>query len=105
MARKMKYDGVVDAVHYDADGRLKWVRAYERRGPTWSDYVLIPRKQFIERLKDGKVYMVGNRTPLLASTFEVSAPIRLIEKNSEAFVVSGEDRATDGDNLDDVPVI
>ena len=72
-----KYDGVVEAVRYNPDGSLQTARIYERRGPTWSDHILISRNELIKRLKLGQKFVTGSRKELLASTFEVKAPVVL----------------------------
>ena len=64
-------DGVVEAMHYK-NGELAWVRAYERRGPTWSDHVLLNRETLIARLQNGKKFFVGARIALEASEFDTS---------------------------------
>ena len=103
---KPKFDGVIEAVHYSPEGRVDWVRTYLRRGPTFSDYILLDRQTLIERLRAGKNYMAGKRIPQLASTFEVTSPIRLIQKDGEDILVSGDAQAgTDKDHLENVPVI
>lgn len=101
---KQKYDGVVEAVHYKPDGQVDWVRTYLRRGPTFSDYVLLDRQTLIEHLRSGKKFMAGKRVPQLASTFEVSKPIRVIQKNSKEILVTG-DLDAEQDRLEDVPII
>lgn len=101
---KQKFDGVVEAVHYKPDGQVDWVRAYLRRGPTFSDYILLDRQTLIEHLKSGKKYMSGARVPLLASTFEVSEPIRVIQKDSQEILVTGDIQAGQ-DRLQGVPLI
>jgi hypothetical protein len=103
MARP-SFDGVVEAVHYAPDGQVLWVRVYERRGATFSDRVLLDRKTIIERLKSGKKYVAGQRVPYLASTFEVSSPLRLFQSNGKDILIAG-DIQTYQDNLDGVPVI
>ena len=45
-----KFDGVIEAVHYSRGGQIDFVRAYERRGVTFSDRVLLNRKTLLERL-------------------------------------------------------
>jgi hypothetical protein len=75
-----KYDGVVEAVRYDADGRVDVVRIYERRGPTWSDRIIIKRDELVKRIKAGKKYFSGTRKTGLAGTFEVAAELRLVGK-------------------------
>lgn len=105
MAKKNQFDGVVEAVHYNADGSVKWVRAYERRGPTFSDLVLIPRMEMIQLIKSGKVYMAGRRVDYLASTFEVTSRLRVEGANNSEVLVSGDAGTTDHDYLADVPVL
>lgn len=105
MAKKQKYDGVVEAVHFDGDGTVKWVRAYVRRGPTFSDRVLITRQELIEKIKSGKSFLVGQRIPQLASTFDVSNPIRVIGSNNQEVLVSGLQEIAERDTLDGVPVV
>jgi hypothetical protein len=100
---KIKYDGVVEAVRYKPDGEIDWVRAYERRGSAFSDYLLIDRQTLIKRLKSGKRFVVGERIPYLAGTFKVSAPIRLVDKGSQEIIVTGD--ADSHDRLDGVPLI
>jgi hypothetical protein len=97
---KIKYDGVVEAVRYKPDGEIDWVRAYERRGSAFSDYLLIDRQALIKRLK---CFVVGERMPYLAGTFKVSNPIRLVDKGSQEIIVTGD--ADSHDRLDGVPLI
>jgi hypothetical protein len=101
---KTKFDGVVEAVHYKPNGEVDWVRAYERHGPTFTDYVLIDRQALIERLKKGKKFVVGKRVRYKASTFEVSTPVRLLHRDGKEILVAGGEQA-DGDHLDGVPLI
>ncbi|HLO32691.1 MAG TPA: hypothetical protein VK249_26325 [Anaerolineales bacterium] len=65
-----KFDGVIEAVRYK-NGQIAVVRAFERRGATFSDRILLDRKELLERLKKGRKYVVGKRRELLASSFEV----------------------------------
>lgn len=74
MAKKL--DGVIEAVRYTPDGKIFLVRAYERRGATYSDHLLIRRDDLAARLKAGKRYVVGTRTEFLASTFVVKSEVR-----------------------------
>ncbi len=101
---KVKYDGVVEAVHYRPDGQVEWVRTYLRRGPTFSDYILLDREALIEHLNSGKKYYSGRRIPLLASTFEISSQVKLIKKNGSEILVT-DDQESDQDCLKNVPVI
>ena len=101
---KNKIDGVIEAVRYAPDGQVAWVRAYERRGPTFSDRVLIDRQGLIKRLKDRKHLVIGRRKPQWASTFDTGAALRLIQKAGQELIVTGE-AATDQDSLDGAPLI
>ncbi len=103
MAKK-KFDGVVEAVHYKPTGEVDWVRMYERRGPIFSDHLLVEREALIERLKSGKKFMVGRRVRREASTFEVTQPLRVIELDGRDALVVGESQA-EQDWLEGVPVI
>jgi hypothetical protein len=101
---RVKFDGVVDAVHYTPDGQVAWVRAYERRGPTFSDHVLIDRSTLIARLKAGKRFWVGKRQPLKASTFDLSQPVRLLTAGGRDVLGVG-DTPCERDCLEGAPVI
>jgi len=101
---KQKFDGIVEAVHYAADGRVEWVRAYERRGATFSDRVLIPRQELVNKLKEGKRYLIGRRKQYLASTFDFSQPVHLLPRDGQEVLVVGEIQA-ERDCLEGVPII
>lgn len=87
-----KAHGVVEAVHLDANGQLDWVRAYERRGPTWSDIVLLDRAALIQRLQSGKRFYIGDRREQWASEFELGQRLRLKKIHQGTFLVLGEGR-------------
>ena len=101
---KLKYDSVIEAVRYKSEGKVDWVRAYLRRGPTFSDHVLLQRQSLIDLIKQGKQFVTGNRVIFLASTFEVSDPVRVLEKNGKSYLVTGGD-SPDQDSLPGVPQI
>lgn len=101
---KPKYDGVIEAVRYNPEGEIQWVRAYVRRGPIFSDRVLLDRAALLEQLKAGKNYMAGRRIPLMAGTFEVSRSVRLAKKGDREVIVTGEAQS-DRDGLEDVPIV
>jgi hypothetical protein len=100
---KPKFDGVVECVHYKPNGEVDWVRAYERRGATFSDYVLIPRQALIQKLKAGKKFVVGKRVADMASTFNVTAPLRVTNSGGKDILVAN-DHPSDQDHLPGVPV-
>jgi hypothetical protein len=99
-----KIDGVVEAAHFTSDGKLAWVRAYERRGPTWSDAVLLDRAALVERLKKRKRFYIGSRKEFLASEFELGEPLRIIEFYRGEALVTGTGSAKQ-DRLDGIPII
>lgn len=98
-----RYDVVIEAVRYAEDGSLKTARIYERRGPTWSDRLLISRQELLERLKKGQKVVIGARKPYLASTFEVFGSVRLVNHNGREVLVSGEGEAVT-DSLPQAPL-
>ena len=101
---KQKLDGVIQAVHYQADGQVAWVRAYLRRGPTFSDLILLDRSTLIAQLKSGKRYYSGQRVLQMASTFDIAEPLQLIEKDGKQILVVG-NQAVERDQLAGVPVV
>ncbi len=101
---KPKFDGVIEAVHYQPDGQVEWVRAYERRGPAFSERILLDRQTLVERLVAGQRFVVGKRLPYLGSTFEVSQPVHLVQRSDGDALVVG-DVQGEQDRLEGVPVI
>ena len=101
---KQKFDGVVEAVHYNPNGQIEWVRAYERRGAAFSDHVLISRADFIARLKAGKQFLVGKRIQYLGGNFETTQPIQLAAKHGAEIIVAG-NASAEHDALEGVPII
>jgi uncharacterized protein YjhX (UPF0386 family) len=99
MAKKM--DGVIEAVRYK-NGQIVMVRAYERRGSSFSDRVLIERKDLLERLKSGKKFVTGSRKELLASTFETGKPLQVVKRGGKEFVATRD--GVERDELEQVPV-
>jgi hypothetical protein len=94
-----KFDGVIEAVRYGPDGRLQLARIYERRGPTWSDVLLISREELVRRLKAGQKFVTGARKPYLASTFDVKSAVRLAGVDGGEILLSGVEPSV-GDRLD-----
>ena len=101
---KQKFDVVVEAVRYRPDGQVEWVRGYERRGDTFTDLVLIPREALVERLKAGEVFIAGRRISQMASTFEVTTPLRLVHQNGQDLIVT-ESGQPARDDLAGVPLL
>lgn len=97
-----KFDGVIEAVRYK-NGQIAVVRAFERRGSSFSDRVLLDRKEFLERLKKGQTYLVGKRREFLASTFEVQdKPVQVLERDGREIISTRPDAGQD--ELEQAPV-
>lgn len=101
---KPKFDGVVEAVRYTPDKSVAWVRIYLRHGAAFSDYVLMDRSTLVEHLKSGKRYVAGKRIPRMAGTFEVSAPLQLLQSNGREILATSATKA-DAEYLAGVPII
>ncbi len=101
---KINYDGVVEAAHFKSDGQIDWVRVYERRGAVFSDRILLSREGFIEQLKAGKRYRIGERIYNMGGKFTVSQPVHLLQKDGKPVIVAGDAKDTMGE-LIGVPII
>jgi len=99
MAKKV--DGVIEAVHYQ-DGQIANVRAYERRDTTFSDHILIDRKDLIERIKKGKKFLVGTRKEFMASTFDLGKLVQVVTRNGKEILSTSAE--ADQDELESAPV-
>lgn len=100
MAKKI--DGVIEAVRYNPDGQIALVRAYERRGVTFSDRVLLDRATLLEQLKNGKNFSTGQRKEFWASTFELGKAVKSLSKNGQE-VITTRDDGTIRDELEETP--
>jgi len=97
-----KFDGVIEAVRYK-NGQISVVRAFERRGAAFSDRILFDRKEFLDRLKKGRRFVVGKREEFLAGTFEVQEkPIQVLNRDGKE-IISTRPNA-DHDELEQAPV-
>ncbi|HEY3311450.1 MAG TPA: hypothetical protein VGK00_07405 [Anaerolineales bacterium] len=96
---KIKFDGLIEAVRYAPDGKIDLVRAYERRGSTFSDIILIDRANLVTRLKNGQKFVTGIRKEFLGSTFETTRFVQL----KGNVITTGSD--TNQDHLEEVPYI
>jgi hypothetical protein len=103
MAEK-KYDGVIEAVHYQPDGQVDWVRAYLRRGAAWSDRVLLKRDELIKEINSGRRMMVGQRVQYLAGTFDVSRPIKVTGPTGQEVLTTSSSNGS-RDELEGVPLL
>jgi hypothetical protein len=101
---KAKFDGVVEGVRYLPDGQVAWVRAYLRRGPAFTDRILLDRKTLVDDLKSGKRYLAGQRVQYMAGTFETSQPLHVLQADGHEVLVTG-DLQVEKDCLEGVPQI
>lgn len=101
---KIKVDGVVEAVHYSPEGQLVWARVYERRGPTFSDLVMLDRAELLLRVKAGKKYSGGKRQSLMAGTFDLFLPVAVVSQSGKEYLTAGESRQGQ-DYLTGVPLV
>ena len=101
---KIKLDGILEAAHYQTDGKLDWVRVYERRGSGFSDRLILSREAFIEQLKAGRRYYVGERIIYMGGQFNISQPVRLLQKSGNPVVAIG-DTQPNSEELTGVPVL
>lgn len=96
-----KFDGVVEAVRYK-NGQIEVVRAFERRGSAFTDRVMLKRHEFLNRLKKGKKYFVGQRKEFMAGTFELQdQPVRVLERNGQEIISTHSE--ADHDELQQAP--
>ncbi len=96
-----KYDFVIEAVRYK-NGKIDVVRGYQRRGPTFTDRILLDRKALLEQLKDGKHVVTGQRKEFLASTFDVGKAVQVLEQDGKQVVTTLPQ--SEHDALEGVPV-
>jgi hypothetical protein len=97
-----KFDGVIEAVRYK-DGQIEVVRAFERRGAAFSDRIMVPRHELLERLKDGKKFVIGKRREFLAGTFDIQdKPLQVVDRGGQEIIATRAD--ADRDELEQAPV-
>jgi hypothetical protein len=97
-----KFDGVIEAVRYK-NGQIEVVRAFERRGATYSDRIMLPRHELLERLKNGQKFVIGKRKEFFASTFDVQdKPVQVVDRNGKEIIATHKD--ADHDELEKAPV-
>jgi hypothetical protein len=96
-----KFDGVIEAVHYK-NGQIVTVRAYERRGAAFSDRVLIDRKDLMERIKNGKQFVIGARKEFWAGTFDATKTVQVVTRDGKEVIATR--TGAEHDELESVPV-
>ncbi|MEW6028032.1 MAG: hypothetical protein ACOYZ8_15080 [Chloroflexota bacterium] len=100
---QQKFDGVIEAVRYSKNGQIEFVRAYERRGATFSDRLLLDRKTLLTRLKTRKKFLTGRRRELWAGTFDTGKAVQAISRNGKEILATRAE--ADRDELEGVPVL
>jgi len=103
MIRNKKFDGVIEAVRYASDGNIDQVRAYERSGFVFSDWLMLDREALVERLKDGKRFYIGQRKSYLGNDFKIAEEVRLEETSGTEKVVAGKSEGKQ-DDLQNTPI-
>ena len=93
----------MEAAHFNKDGVLLWVRAYERRGPTWSDVVLLDREHLIKKLESGKRFFLGKRKAFRASEFQLRDQIHINKIKKTTVITIGKDKKASSDRLLKMP--
>lgn len=96
-----KFDGIIEAVHYK-NGQIVTARIYERRGASFSDRILVERKDLLERIKNGKKFITGSRKEYWASEFEVGKPVLVVTRDGKDVLSTRE--GADRDELENIPV-
>ena len=96
-----KFDGVIEAARYK-NGQIVMVRAYERRGTTFSDRVLIERKDLLERIKNGKKFVIGVRKEFWASTFDEAKAVQVVTRDGKELIATRAE--AEHDELESAPV-
>ena len=99
MAKKI--DGIIEAARYK-NGQITVIRAYERRGASFSDRVLIERKDLLERLKSGKQFLTGVRKKFWGGTFEEGKSVKVVSNGDKDFISTRD--GADRDELEETPV-
>jgi hypothetical protein len=96
-----KYDGVIEAVRYAADGKIAMVRMYQRRWISFTDVVLVNRDDLVKQLKEGKVFVTGQRQEYVGNQFTIGKQVHLSGNGSP--VITTKDQAGSRDVLTNVP--
>lgn len=93
-------DGIIEAVRYK-NGQILIVRAYERRGKTYSDRVLLDRKTLLERVQKGRQYVIGSREEFRAGTFTTGKSVKVIKQDERELLATRENVSRD--DLEETP--
>jgi hypothetical protein len=94
---KKKIDVILTAVKLSADGQMVFARGYLRRGPVWSDIVILQREQLIERLQEGEKIYTGYEAEAetgVIGDFELHEKLAVKSVDGRDKIVLGEDEKT-----------
>ena len=101
MART-KFDGVIEAVRYSAEGDIDKVRVYERRWLVFSDGILMSRADLLEEMKSGKIFFTGQRKTTMGNNFSTGKQVHISGNGKE--IITTKDQGGSRDFLTNVPV-
>ncbi|MBM3125349.1 MAG: hypothetical protein FJZ87_09795 [Chloroflexi bacterium] len=96
-----KIDGVIEAVR-TKNGQILLARSYERRGAAFSDRIMLDRKSLVERLRAGKIFVVGERVVLHGGTFIFGAKVNLVKRGGQEWISTHPDASRD--EIESAPV-
>jgi hypothetical protein len=96
--RKTEARLIVVAARYDPEShRLRTAKAYQSADQVWTDVLLFSRQELIDVLESGKKVVVG-RFVDLATDFEISGQLQLVESGGETFL-RADGQSAAGDDL------
>ncbi|MBI9043444.1 MAG: hypothetical protein JEZ06_03105 [Anaerolineaceae bacterium] len=99
---KPKFDGVIEAVRYDSDGKISQVRGYLRHAETFSDRIIWRREKLEQFLLEKKKFVTGNRKLMMGGTFEEHQVIQHLKNNNQEIIITT--NKTDHDDLHNTPL-
>jgi hypothetical protein len=99
---KNKFDGIVEAVRLDENGKLISARMYEKKGFVFSDHFIVDRDHLLKRLKEGQQILTGKRLYKLGSEFETGEAINLVSQGGDDYIALG-GQNTSKDSLEGIP--
>jgi hypothetical protein len=104
MIKAKKYDGVIEAVRYTPEGQIDWVRAYERRGFVFTDWLKLNRQALKERLQNGARFYIGRRKAYYGNDFDITEVVLLVGDENNEIIVAG-NAQSEKDYLAETPII
>jgi len=86
--KRNKADLIIEAVHRKQHGQIDFVRAYQKRGATYSDCVLVKRQMLLEMLAKGNKVVTGQRIPFLGTVFSDQKSVGLLNINNKQIITT-----------------